>query len=132
LAAQIFGVTEFVQPGESSASGLAPAQLDELREILLTARAETLARLRDEEELARSAEGFPEPMDAAELAREQGDAAERVERSREQLRDIDDALAKMHAGTYGVSEASGSPIGFARLRAVPWARLAADEEVGEE
>ena len=33
----------------------------------------------------------------------------------------------MDAGTYGVSELSGDPIGFARLEAVPWARVTTDE-----
>src|SRR5204862_417786 len=38
------------------------------------------------------------------------------------------ALAKMDRGAYGTSEASGDPIPYARLRAVPWARVDADED----
>ena len=37
--------------------------------------------------------------------------------------DIDDALAKLDAGTYGVCEECGRPIGEARLQAMPAARL---------
>ena len=110
-------------------SGLEPAQLEALRRLLLRARAETLALLREEEETARAAESFPEPMDAAELSREQGDAAFLVERSRDRLREIDEALAKMASGRYGFSERSGRPIGFDRLKVIPWARDAADEDL---
>jgi DnaK suppressor protein len=112
----------------ANASGLTSKQLKELRARLVQARAETFAQLRDEEETARSAESLPEPMDAAELSREQGDAAFLVERTRARLREIDDALSKLDAGSYGVSERSGDAIGFDRLKAVPWARLAVDEE----
>jgi RNA polymerase-binding transcription factor len=44
------------------------------------------------------------------------------------LAEIDRALAKIKAGTYGVSELSGLPIPVERLRVVPWARLTAEEE----
>ena len=43
------------------------------------------------------------------------------------LVEVDRALAKMDAGTYGVSEKTGAAIPYARLDAVPWAR----EGVGE-
>lgn len=41
----------------------------------------------------------------------------------ETLRDVDDALAKLDAGTYGQCEQCGSEIGDARLEAMPAARL---------
>ena len=37
------------------------------------------------------------------------------------------ALRKIEDGSYGISEASGDPIPFERLRAVPWARTDSDE-----
>jgi len=52
------------------------------------------------------------------------DGALFVERAREGWPTIDDALAKMEAGTYGRSERSGLPIDHRRLLVVPWARLA--------
>ncbi|MCB1036683.1 MAG: TraR/DksA family transcriptional regulator [Acidobacteria bacterium] len=42
---------------------------------------------------------------------------------RTQLRLVDEALARMAAGTYGVCQYSGQPIGFKRLQVVPWARF---------
>jgi len=95
------------------ASGLTQAQLEELRGRLVQARREALVQLRDAEATARSAESLPEPMDAAELAREQGDAALLVARERARLGEVDHALAKLEAGRYGVSERSGEPIAFA-------------------
>ena len=46
------------------------------------------------------------------------------------LHDIEDALAKLETGSYGLSEVSGLPLGFRRLQAIPWARVAADEDEG--
>lgn len=39
------------------------------------------------------------------------------------LRDIDDALNRIAAGTYGICEQCGNPIPLARLEVVPYARL---------
>jgi RNA polymerase-binding protein DksA len=38
------------------------------------------------------------------------------------LREIDEALQRIDAGTYGVCEATGEPIPKARLQMIPWAR----------
>jgi DnaK suppressor protein len=51
-----------------------------------------------------------------------------AESERALLVQLERALRKMESGTYGVSEASGEPIGFDRLSATPWARLTAAEE----
>ncbi|HVX97762.1 MAG TPA: TraR/DksA family transcriptional regulator [Polyangia bacterium] len=111
-------------------AGLTRAQRDTLRARLDRARRAAIAELKEGETAARAAENEPEPMDAAELAREQGDGALLIARARAQLQEIDAALERMRAGTYGVSERSGDPIGYERLEAVPWARLGADESEG--
>jgi DnaK suppressor protein len=113
---------------ERDAAGLTGAQRAKLKLDLERARAVALGELKTEGAKARAAEPESEPMDAAELAREQGNGALFVERARAHLRDVDDALAKLGTGRYGLSEKSGQPIGFDRLAAVPWARLAADED----
>lgn len=48
--------------------------------------------------------------------------------SEDQLHDIDDALAKINDGTYGLSEKSGKPIPIERLEALPTARNLVEEE----
>src|SRR5690349_549578 len=42
------------------------------------------------------------------------------------LRAIDEALARIKHGTFGVCEACNRPIAEARLKAVPWTRLCRD------
>jgi DnaK suppressor protein len=45
---------------------------------------------------------------------------------RSNLRDVDRALAKMDAGTYGACERCGNAISLERLEALPWAVLCID------
>jgi len=45
----------------------------------------------------------------------------RLEVSRAQLADVQKALQKVEAGTYGKCERCGKPIAEARLEAMPWA-----------
>jgi RNA polymerase-binding transcription factor DksA len=47
-----------------------------------------------------------------------------------QVEEIDRALLKFDAGTYGVCEVSGTPIPKERLRAIPWARERVEYKVG--
>jgi len=112
------------------ASGLTPAELQFLRERLERLRDDLRVQLRRNQEVAQSAEPSAEALDAAEQTREQDDAVLFGERDRALLREVEHALAKLDTGDYGVSEASGRPIGFRRLEAIPWARFATDETPG--
>ncbi|MEW9677066.1 hypothetical protein ABRT01_12915 [Lentibacillus sp. L22] len=47
---------------------------------------------------------------------------------RDHLQEINDALARIENGTYGVSELSGKPIPIERLEANPTARYLVEEE----
>jgi DnaK suppressor protein len=113
---------------------LSQHETDSLRKALESKRAELLrtfgeslaAGTRSEEEI------FPDPMDAATRAEEENEQLSRANLARGLLAEIDQALAKIAAGTYGVSELSGLEIPIERLRAVPWARLTADEEERRE
>lgn len=44
------------------------------------------------------------------------------------LAEIDAALERIEAGTYGMCEMCDKPIGEDRLRAIPWARFCIDDE----
>jgi DnaK suppressor protein len=115
--------------GEVTGAGLTREQLALLRETLEATRARLLARRASDEDVVRTErEPESEPMEAARRTLEEDDAILATERERAQLGDIDAALARMAAGTYGQSELSGAPIGFARLQVIPWARRTADEE----
>ena len=45
---------------------------------------------------------------------------------------IEEAFQRLDKGTYGICEYCGSPIGEARLKAVPWARYCIDCQEREE
>jgi RNA polymerase-binding transcription factor DksA len=55
------------------------------------------------------------------LEREFADVS--IARASEAIRDIDDALARMDAGTYGLCESCSARIPLERLEAIPHARL---------
>ncbi len=44
-----------------------------------------------------------------------------------QLREVEDALARIDDGTYGTCAARGRPIGEERLEVVPWTKLCIDD-----
>src|SRR5438045_1723616 len=106
--------------------GLSAEQLATLRERLEQLRGQLRTRLERDQAVAREAEPEVEPLDAAEQTREQDDAILRADRHRAQLREVEGALRRMDAGTYGISEISGDPISFPRLRAIPWAHYHTD------
>jgi DnaK suppressor protein len=113
---------------------LSKKDLESLRKALESKRAELLHA--HDENLAAGThseeENFPDPMDAATRATDEAERLGLARHERGLLTEIDRALAKFDAGTYGVSELSGRPIPIERLRAVPWARLTADEEEQRE
>jgi DnaK suppressor protein len=110
-------------------TALTQAQREELRRTLETKRSQLLSALREHEDLEEERDER-EPGDAADLAEvaiEDHDRISKADRDLELLEEVDHALTRLDAGTYGLSEASGRPISFARLRAVPWARYDAEE-----
>ena len=108
--------------------------LDSLRKALEAKRAQLLRE--HDQNLATGThseeEHFPDPMDAATRSEEEAERLGLARQERELIAEIDRALEKLKTGKYGVSELSGRPIPIERLRAVPWARLTADEEEQRE
>jgi DnaK suppressor protein len=117
-----------VPESDDEIPALTPAQLSTLRTRLLAERARiqssetTLSPVR--EDTGRHAD----EMDEAEASLVQHEALGRAAHDQARLGLIDRALARMDAGTYGISELSGEPIGYARLSAVPWARFTIAEQ----
>src|SRR5689334_12835778 len=109
-------------------SELTEKQAETLYQLLVDARRAVQERL----ERLRQARFTPEPVaeseEAAALDTEQATSIDLAESERILLLQADRALRKMQDGSYGVSEASHEPIGFDRLRVVPWATLAAAEQ----
>src|SRR5215510_3948802 len=65
-------------------------------------------------------EGF---ADSGQVTAERGEVDALATSLLEGLREVDDALAKFDAGTYGTCENCGQEIGDARLEAMPSARF---------
>lgn len=114
---------------DSGNQKLTPVQLSELRAALEAKRSELrrviAARVR------ATAEGDEELIEDGDHATHDIGLTEALgvaEIDRGLLGDVERALAKMEAGSYGTSEVSGEPIPFDRLKAIPWARNDAGEE----
>jgi DnaK suppressor protein len=115
-----------------SSAGLSPTQLATLRALLIAERSRLEQRSRGSSPVRQPGERTGDAMDQAEEDLEQHDAIVLDDHDRTRLADVELALLKMDEGTYGVSELSEEPIGYARLHAVPWARLTAAEQEERE
>ncbi|MHB1502991.1 MAG: TraR/DksA family transcriptional regulator [Acidimicrobiales bacterium] len=60
--------------------------------------------------------------DTSQVTAERGETEALAVQLRETLKEVENALAKLQAGTYGVCESCGRPISPARLEAKPAAR----------
>ena len=61
--------------------------------------------------------------DTAQVSAEQGEAQALAAQLRDQLDDVEHALARLDDGTYGACEVCGQPIGEARLEVMPATRF---------
>lgn len=64
--------------------------------------------------------------DSSQVTAERGEAERLAADLHESLADVDDALSRLAAGTYGCCERCGKPIAEARLEAMPTARRCLD------
>lgn len=113
-------------------SGLTKRDIAMLRNALLDKRAELvgdMTRMRDEalsknrQDAAGNLSNMPIHMaDIGTDNYEQEFTLGLLDNERAILHEIDEALARIDKGTYGVCLATGAPIGLARLKAQPWAK----------
>ena len=112
----------------AASESLTSAQLATLRSLLVAER----RRLRGEAAIPSAvADAGPREADPSDEATDglmQHEALAGNRHAERHLIEVEAALARMDAGTYGTSEVSGETIGYARLVAVPWARLTALEQ----
>jgi DnaK suppressor protein len=105
--------------------------VDRLRERLESERGEIRRQL-DDLGARRDAEGIENPdlnegfADAGQAAAERASLLTLVRSLRDTLRDVEHALDRMDAGTYGTCDNCGRPIADERLDALPAARLCLD------
>jgi DnaK suppressor protein len=110
-------------------AGIAPRDLEIFRDAILAKRREIVGDMSSmEREALRSSSGTNLsnlPLHMADMGTdnyEQEFTLGLMEKDRKLLRDLNDALAKIQNGTYGICEGTGKPISRARLEAQPWAR----------
>jgi len=118
-------------PDEEKAQAITDRDYAEFRALLLAERDRLIhelaamgQQLRQVEELGlveQSSEDDYGDVATETFEREKGFALETSVQG--MLRMVEDALRKLDAGTYGICERCGQPIGVERLRALPFARL---------
>jgi DnaK suppressor protein len=106
-------------PGTVTPEPEAAARLAGEREHL----AERLGELGADEAQLSADDSF---ADSAQVAAEQGENRALAAELRDQLNDVERAIAKLDDGTYGQCEVCGQPIGDTRLEAMPAARFCID------
>jgi RNA polymerase-binding transcription factor DksA len=111
---------------------LKPEQIAQFRKKLLSERAaiedRIAARQGDVMDTVRDEEGVGDSDDEAQRIYEREDGIVSNELDVQQLVQVNRALARVDAGTYGLSEVSGKPIPLDRLEAVPSATTLVNEE----
>lgn len=125
-------IVEAAPPKVKMSSGLGKRDIDMLRDLLMAKRSELVGdvnRMRDEalgknrQDAAGDLSNMPIHMaDLGTDNYEQEFTLNLIDTEQEILREIEEALARIENGSYGVCVATGQPIGLARLKAKPWAK----------
>ena len=108
---------------------LTEQQLIGLRERLIDERrklTESLSSLADDLGVRPDC-SISDWADAASFSETHRRTAEVAMGTRNMLSSVEEALARMAEGTYGVSVRTGEPIPFERLHALPWAQTTVNE-----
>src|ERR1700727_1549128 len=101
------------------AMNTAPREMNGFREILDRKEAELVHVLRNRDGIA--IEKSADQMDEIQCATERDLAIRNVDRESNLLRDVKDALRRIHDGSFGTCVDCESAISPKRLAAVPWA-----------
>lgn len=91
-------------------------------------RARTATRKRDIQETVQEESGVGDAGDESIRIYDREDETDANALDVETLEQVVRALARIEAGTYGVSEVSGKPIPIERLEAIPYAATLVDEQ----
>lgn len=107
-------------------SSLKKSDLDEFRTRLIEKRRDLIGDVSDLERGALSAVDVDrtssDPADQGSDAADQNLSLGLAEVDRKLIREIDEALGRIEAGTFGVCEITGEAIKMTRLKELPWTR----------
>jgi DnaK suppressor protein len=109
---------------------LTPADIDQFKRQLEAQRQELQRRITSLERELAAPEQYDEALDRGDdalLLRAHDDIWDELAFARAELAQVEKALARIAAGTYGTSEVSGKPIPRERLVAEPTATTLVDE-----
>jgi DnaK suppressor protein len=109
---------------------LTSADIDHFKRQIEAQRDELQQRITSLERELAAPEQYDEALDRGDdalLLRAHDDIWDEVAFARDELAQVQKALARIEAGTYRISEVSGKPIPRARLEAVPTATTLVDE-----
>lgn len=108
-------------------------QSKKFEELLMTRRRELLAEAdRTVGGMSRAKEEFPDPTDRASLESSRNAMLRIRDRERKLITKIDEALARLENGTYGLCEECGEAIGVERLMARPVTTLCIECKADQE
>jgi RNA polymerase-binding protein DksA len=114
---------------------MTPQQLEHFRELLETERRaielRISARDQDIRDTVREESGTGDHGDESVRIYDREDQSDANDLDRDTLEKVNQALQRIDAGTYGLSEVSGKPIPIDRLEAVPYASTLVNEESPE-
>ncbi len=106
---------------------MATTDRSKLRSDLDSERADLERQLTELEKDGSAAPDFDENFaDSGQVAAEQGENLTLAANFRDQLAQVQAAMARLDAGTYGSCETCSKPIGEDRLEAMPAARFCID------
>lgn len=109
---------------KNSINGLTPTQLKELKKILTDKRDElrrSILQRKDRDSSIDPSE-IIEELEQAAAGQHQDVSLRILDKETKLLREIERALKKFEKKEYGLCEGTLEPIGYARLKARPWAR----------
>ncbi|PTL40311.1 TraR/DksA C4-type zinc finger protein [Alkalicoccus saliphilus] len=105
--------------------------LDYLKQMLLERRSELISRKDNTQAEDTELSNYSNhPGDQGTELTEQHTDLALSKKDEDELYDVEEALAKIEEGTYGICEVSGEEIPFERLEAVPTARTTVDNSSG--
>lgn len=113
-------------------AALTPKVISRFRQLLEAEReaiqTRIAARNRDIQETVHEESGVGDSGDESVRIYDREDETDANELDMETLEEVNRALERIEAGTYGLSEVSGKPIPIERLEAVPYATTLIGEE----
>ncbi|MGE0764703.1 MAG: TraR/DksA family transcriptional regulator [Bdellovibrionales bacterium] len=104
-------------------SNISAAILGQCKAKLLETKTRLMNQLLDQRQHLASREVTGDEADLGALAFDESQLYVKNQRVREQLLEVEFALARIERGNYGVCEETQEPIEAERLLALPWTRL---------